>query len=131
MTKARTRLLLCAVLAAGALSAVAPSSASAVYESYYNCVLKPSGQWCDGQANGSYDGIHSYDSNYVWYPGEWDGSVLACQRVRNPSTGFVLGNGCGYNFIAAYYGTVTCVCYEAEAKQVSGGPHSINGYATA
>jgi hypothetical protein len=129
VTKARSALL--AALVVGALSALAPSSASA-YVGTYNCVLKPVGQWCDGRANGTYDGQHSWDYNEGWYPGAWDGTVTACERVWKPSTGGVLaGGGCSLNWTSTYYGNVVCVCYDAEVRQYSGGPHSINGYADA
>jgi hypothetical protein len=128
--RARARLALLAVVVVGAIGAVAPASATA-FVGYYNCVLKPSNQWCDGRANGTYDGLHSWDWNEGWYPGAWDGSVTACERVWRPSTGGILGSSCHVNYVDHYYGNVSCVCYEANVKQVSGGPHSINGYADA
>lgn len=127
---ARLGLALLIVVGACALSALAPASANA-FVSYYNCVLKPSNQWCDGRANGSFDGLHSWDYNYGWYPGTWDDSVYVCERVWRPSTGFVLGDSCSYNWTEHIYGNITCVCYEANVKQISGGPHSINGLADA
>jgi hypothetical protein len=131
MTNARARLALFALLVAVALSTLAPASAGA-FVSEYNCVLKPVGEWCDGRANGSYDGEHSWDYNQGWYPGAWDGTVTACQRVWKPSTGGVLsGSSCAANITSHYYGNVQCVCYDAEVRQYSGGPHSINGYADA
>ena len=111
-----------------AASAVDPSAANA-YESYYYCELKPSNEWCDGRANGSYDGLNSWDWHEAWYPGTWDGTVTACQRVHKPSDGTILGSSCKANYISNYYGVITCVCYEADAKQISGGPHSIWGHA--
>lgn len=129
--RAKARLALFAVLAVGVLGAVVPASASA-FAGYYNCVLKPSNQWCDGRANLSFDGLHSWDYNEGWYPGAWDGSVTACQRLYKLSTGTQLaGSSCGANYTNNYYGNQTCVCLEAEVKQISGGPHSINGYADA
>jgi hypothetical protein len=130
MTKARTRLALSAVLALGVIGALAPSSAGA-YTSLYNCISKPSNKWCDGRANGSYDGLHSYDYNHGWYNGPWDGSVWMCQHVWKPSTGWVLGGSCAYNWTSALYGNQTCVCFEAEVLQVSSGPKNINGHAEA
>jgi hypothetical protein len=126
----RARLALLGVIAAGmAAGAVVPSQASAAI-SYYNCVLKPSNQWCDGRANGSYDGQNSWDYNEGWYPGAWDNTVTACQRVWKPSSGGVLaGSSCAFNRTWHDYGNVQCACYDAEVKQISGGPHSINGYA--
>jgi hypothetical protein len=130
MTKARRRLaLLGVVLASVVAGAVVPSQASAVL-SYYNCVLKPVNQWCDGRANGSYDGQNSWDYNEGWYPGAWDNTVTACQRVWKPSSGGVLGGAsCAFNVTWNDYGDVQCTCYDAEVKQQSGGPHSINGRA--
>jgi len=124
------RAALLAALAAAVIAA-APSSASA-FDGYFNCVLKPSGQWCDGQANGTYDGLHSWDYTEGWYPGTWDNTVTACEHVIYTS-GAELGSGglCGLNWVSHYYGNITCVCLEAEARQYSGGPHSINGYADA
>jgi hypothetical protein len=120
---------LCTLLVVGGVSAVAAPPANA-FVSYYNCVLKPVGEWCDGRANGSYDGQHSWDFNQTWYPGPADGTVTACQRVWKPSTGGVLnGSSCAANVTWNSYGNVQCACYDAEGRQYSGGPHSINGYA--
>lgn len=129
--RARARLALFAVLVACALGGGAPTEATA-FVGYYSCLLKPVGQWCDGRANGTYDGLHSWDYNEGWYPGPWDNTVTACQRVWRPSTGGVLaGSSCGLNATATYYGNVQCVCYEANVRQYSGGPHSIFGEADA
>ena len=118
----------CAVaLATAALILAVPASASALI-SYYNCVDKPSGLWCDGRANGSFDGLNSWDYNEGWNPGS--GSFTVCQQVYRPATGNSLaGSSCHTNFTAYYYGDVTCVCYEAEVMQTSGSQKSINGYA--
>lgn len=129
MTYAKARFALLAVLALGAVGALVPAQASAVV-SYYDCVLKPVGDWCDGRANGSFDGLNSWDYNYGWYPGAWDGSVVICQQVYKPATGLPLAGGsCHENYADADYGNVQCVCYEAEVRQYSGGPHSVNGFA--
>ena len=128
--RAKARLALFAVLAVGVLGAVVPASASA-FAGYYNCVLKPSNQWCDGRANLSFDGLHSWDYNEGWYPGLWPSGITVCQRVYRPSTGGTLGSSCGSDATAVYYGNVTCICYEAHVKQISGGPHSVNGEADA
>jgi hypothetical protein len=126
--RAKARLALLAVVAAGAMGAVVPAPASA-FVSYYNCTLKPVGQWCDGRANGSYDGLNSWDYNQGSYPGA-SGVVTVCERVWRPATGGVLGTpSCHMDFVQQYYGSVSCVCYEANVLQYSGGPHSINGYA--
>jgi hypothetical protein len=123
----RLLLALCALL----LALLAAPSAQA-YDSYYYCELKPSGSWCDGQANGTYDGINSWDWQEAWYPGEWNNTVTACQRLYRPSDGYVAtGASCSLNRTYNAYGTVTCYCYEAEARQYSGGPHTIWGHAIA
>jgi hypothetical protein len=114
-----------------AMGAIRPQPADAL-DGYYNCTLKPAYAWCDGRANGTYDGVHSWDYNEGWYPGTWDGSVTACQHLIRPSDGSVLGgSSCNANYAWANYGTNTCVCYDAEVMQISGGPHSINGHAVA
>ncbi|NLT07006.1 MAG: hypothetical protein GXY03_11945 [Solirubrobacterales bacterium] len=119
--------IVAAGVAAIALALAVPSSASAAI-SYYNCVAKPSGQWCDGRANGSFDGLDSWDYNEGWNPG--GGSFNVCQQVYRPATGNSLaGSNCGTNFTSYYYGAVSCVCYEAEVKQTSGSAQNINGYA--
>ena len=129
MSKARIALL--ATLAACIIATAIPAQAGA-YAGYYNCVLKPSNQWCVGRANGSYDGVHSWDWNESWYPGTWDGTVTACQRLWNVNTSSQqAGSSCGANYTNNYYGPITGVCFDAEAKQISGGNHSINGYADA
>jgi hypothetical protein len=126
--KAKARLVLLATLAAGALGALVPSSASA-FVSYYNCTSKPPHQWCDGRANGSFDGLHSWDYNQAWSIG---GGVNVCQQVWKPSTGGVLaGSNCAWNAVAFYYGNVQCACYEAEVKHVGAFPQGINGFADA
>lgn len=129
MTHARARLALLALSAAGVLGVFVPAQASA-FTSYYNCVNKPSHQWCDGRANGSYDGQHSWDYNEAWNPG--GGSFTVCQGVYKPSTGNWLDYPtCFTNWISRYYGDVTCTCYDAEVQQQSGSPKSINGFADA
>ena len=127
--RAKARLALIAVLAVSAMGLVIPSQASALI-GWYSCSMKPSGQWCDGRANGTYDGLHSWDYNEAWYPGAWDNTVTACQRLFKPSTNQTLiGWSCSLNATATYYGNQTCVCLEANVLQYSGGPHSINGEA--
>jgi hypothetical protein len=128
MTNARARLALLCALACLVTGAAVPAQANAVV-SYYNCVMKPSNVWCDGRANGSFDAIDDYDYNEGWYPGAWDGSVTACQRLYDPPTGTTLGgSSCAANFSATDYGTITAN-WEANVKQISGGNHSINGAA--
>jgi len=129
MTNARARLALLGVLILSALGATAPARADATV-SYYYCVLKPSNLWCDGRANGSFDAVDDYDYNEGWYPGTWDGTVTACQRLYNVNNGSTAwGSSCDANFTSHYYGAVTCVCWEANVKQISGGNHSIHGAA--
>jgi hypothetical protein len=105
-----------------------PSVATAD-ESYYYCSLKPSNLWCDGRANGTFDGLNDWDFQEAWYPGAWDNTVTACQRIWRPSTGYVLGDSCGLNYTSEIYGDQWCTCFEANAKQISGGPHTIWGHA--
>lgn len=127
MSHARARLVLLALVVVGAVGMLAPTQASAL-SSNYNCVNKPSGQWCDGRANGTYDGQHSWDYNEGWNPG--GGSFTVCQGVYKPSTGgWLAGDSCGNNWTSHYYGNVTCACYDAEVRQLSGSPKSINGFA--
>jgi hypothetical protein len=123
-------------LAAGTASTLIVASVlsapAKAFESYYYCELKPVGQWCDGRANGSYDGINSWDFHEAWYPGTWDNTVNVCQRLYRPSDGSTrAGDSCNLNYVSVVYGTVTCYCYEAEARQYSGGPHSVWGHAIA
>lgn len=125
----KARLALLTVFAACVLGALAPAQATA-FESWYNCTLKPVGQWCDGRANGSFDGLHSWDWNEAWYPGP-AGVVEICEHVWKPSTGGILGSSCNDDWSGHYYGNVQCACYEAEGQQWSGGPHSIEAYADA
>jgi len=123
---ARAALLLVVLL--GTSRALAPAEAQA-FDSYYYCSLKPSNQWCDGRANGTYDGLNSWDWQEGWYPGTWDNTVTACQHVWKPADGSELGSSCAYNYTSHIFGNITCSCYEAEVKQISGGPHTIYGHA--
>jgi hypothetical protein len=129
MTHARARLAVLALCAVGAVGIVAPTQASA-FVSYYNCVNKPSLEWCDGRANGSYDGQHSWDYNSAANPG--GGSFYVCQGVYHPSSGtWLTGHACGIDWTAHIYGNVQCACYDAEVAQTSGSNQSINGFADA
>jgi len=129
MTHARARIALLAVTIAGAVGIVVPATAGA-YVGYYNCVNKPSLQWCDGRANGSYDGQHSWNYNQGWNPGA--GSFVVCQGVYKPASGnWLAGISCATNLTSNYYGNVQCICYDAEVQQQSGSPKSINGFADA
>ena len=129
MTLARMRRALLILAAAVALGIASPSSANA-FVSYYNCVNKPHNQWCDGRANGSFDGLHSWDYNQASNPG--GGTVWVCQRVWKPASGNPLGpTTCDWNYAPWYYGNVQCACYEANVLQQSGGPASVNGFADA
>jgi hypothetical protein len=127
MKHARARLATLALAAVCVAGVAAPSQASAAY-SYFNCISKPSGQWCDGRANGSYDGENSWDYVEGWFA--LGGNAQICQRVYKPSTGnWLVGDSCSAGFVAQDYGDVQCVCYDAEVRQNSGGALSINGYA--
>ena len=129
MTRLKVRSALAALIAIAVVGVVAPAQADA-FVSYYNCVNKASGAWCDGRANGSYDGQHSWDYNQASNPG--GGSITVCQRVYHPSTGtWLSGDGCGTNWASNIYGNVQCVCYDAEVRQLSGAAASVNGFADA
>lgn len=128
MTHFRVRAVLAASVAVAVIGIAIPAQAGA-FVSYYDCVNKPNGQWCDGRANGSYDGQHSWDYNQGWNPG--GGSIMVCQRVYHPSSGVALvGEGCNWNWTSNIYGNVQCVCYDAEVRQLSG-TYSVNGFADA
>jgi hypothetical protein len=122
------RLAVALVLALAAVGSGAPSASA--LESYYYCSLKPVGSWCDGKANGTYDGLNGWDYTEAWYPGDWDNTVTACEHVINPSNGTEIGGGgnCDLNWTSHYYGAISG-SYEAEVRQYSGGPHTIYGYA--
>ena len=126
MTHARARLALLALVACTAVGILVPTQASAL-SSYYNCVNKPSHQWCDGRANGSFDGLHSWDYNEAWNPG--GGSFRVCEGLYWPATGTFIGSLCGGNYVGHYYGTQTCACLEANIHHQAGTSKSINGYA--
>jgi len=127
MRQARARLAVLALGLVCAIGAVAPAQADAAI-SYFNCVSKPSGQWCDGRANGSYDGQNSWDYVDAWNPG--GGSFEVCQRVFKPSSGnWLTGSSCGPDYASHYYGDVQCTCYDAEVRQNSGSPQNVNGFA--
>lgn len=126
------RLVLAAVTVACVVAALAPAQADATYLSFYNCVSKPVGLWCDGRANGSFDGLHSWDSNIGYFDGSWDNSVIMCQHVWRPATGAELsGASCAYNWTSTVYGDITCACFEAEVRQYSDGNRNISGEADA
>jgi hypothetical protein len=124
---ARVRLALLALLVLGC-GAIAPSQASA-FMSFYDCVNKPGNQWCDGRANGSYDGENSWDYNEAWN-NTGGGLFEVCQRVYKPSTGvYLVGASCGDNSTGNLYGDVQCVCYDAEIRHTDTTPRSIAGFA--
>lgn len=132
MTHARARLALLCALAICAAGAIAPTQASAAWIGYYNCDAKPVGLWCDGRANGTYDGLHSWDTNKGWFAGTWDDSVIVCEHLWRPATGYELpGAACAYNWVASVYGDIKCICLEAEVRQYSTGPRDIWGEADA
>ncbi len=127
MTHARARLALLALVAYIAVGVLVPAQASALV-SYYNCVNKPPQQWCDGRANGSYDGRHSWDYNEAWNPGA--GSFAVCEGMYWPATGtFLLTPICNSNFVGRYYGVQTCACLEAKVYHQAGTSKSVNGFA--
>jgi hypothetical protein len=129
MRHARVRVAVLALIVVGAVGIVVPTQASAL-SSYYNCVNKPNLEWCDGRANGTYDGQHSWDYNEGWHPG--GGSFYVCQGIYKPSTGGWLdGHSCGLDGVSHYYGNVMCACYDAKVAQTSGSAQSINGFADA
>lgn len=128
MRHARARLALLALACCMAVGVLVPAQASALI-SYYNCVNKPASQWCDGRANGSFDGLHSWDYNEAYNPG--GGSFVVCERLYKPSTDTWLGvsPACSGNFVGRYYGNQTCACLEANIYHQAIGPKSINGFA--
>lgn len=138
MTRARdrfrlpARLALAAVTAVAATAALAPAQAGAQYISFYNCTSKPVGLWCDGRANSSFDGIHSWDSNIAYFDGSWDSTVIMCEHLWRPATSTErAGATCAYNWTSNVYGDVACICYEAEVRQYSSGNRNISGEADA
>lgn len=113
MTSGRARVALCAALVACAAGAVAPSQASALF-SNYSCAAKAPAQWCDGRANGSFDGLHSWNYNRGYLASGW---TTLCEHIWQPANGFEYPNGCAIgNSVSHYYGDVGCACYEAEVK---------------
>jgi hypothetical protein len=127
MTHARARLALLALVACTAVGVLVPAQANAL-ASYYNCVNKPAYQWCDGRANGSFDGLHSWDYNEAWNPG--GGSFAVCEGLYWPATGTWIGiPSCGTNWVGRYYGNQTCACLEANIHHQAGSSKTINGYA--
>lgn len=128
MTHARARLALLALLACTALGVLVPSQASALL-SYYNCVNKPAYQWCDGRANGSFDGLHSWDYNQAYNPGS--GTFVVCEQLYKPSTDTWLGGSpaCSDNYVGRYYGVQTCACLEANVYHRASSSKSISGFA--
>jgi len=126
MAHVRVRLVLLALVVVGAAGTFVPAPANA-FVSYYSCYDKPPYQWCDGRANGTYDGLHSWDYNQAWAAG-----INVCQAVYKPSTGNVLdGHGCAMEWTTNDYGSVQCVCYEAQIAQTSPYSRTINGFADA
>jgi hypothetical protein len=129
MTHARAWRSLLALIFVAAVAALVPSAATATFPgySYYHCIAKPTNQWCDGQATGTYTGRHSWDYNQAS-----GGAFTVCQRVYNPSTAYELPWAtCGGSFTSRNYGNNTCACYDAEIKQTSGSPQNIYGFADA
>src|ERR1700754_2375216 len=128
MRDVRMRFTVFASVLVGAVAIALPAQAGA-FVSYYNCVNKPHDQWCDGRANGSFDGLHSWDWNEGWTP---DGAIGVCVGSYRPGNGTWLASACdANNWIGRIYGNVTCACYEAQVKQQTGGARSVNGFAHA
>ena len=127
MTQARVRLVLIALAALSLAGVAVPAQAGANF-TFFSCTDQASGSWCDGRANGSYDGEDSWD-----YVEGWDvsvNSVEVCQRVYKPSTGnWIVGTSCDDDWVNHYYGNVVCVCYDAQVRQLNGSPYTINGFA--
>jgi hypothetical protein len=129
MTHGRARLAVLALFAMCAVAVVVPAQANA-FVSYYSCFNKPNLEWCDGRANGTYDGQHSWDYNSA--SNQTGGSFYVCQGVYKPSSGnWLAGHGCGLDWTSHIYGDVQCTCYDAEIAQASGTSQSINGFADA
>lgn len=128
MTHARARAVLLAVVAAAVMGIAVPAQADAAV-SYFSCVNKPSDLWCDGRANGTYDGQDDWNVVEGWHM-DYGQNYGVCQRLYKPSTGGVLsGDGCAVDFVHHYYGQVQCACYDAEIAQTSGGQRTIYGFA--
>jgi hypothetical protein len=128
MKKGRARAMLCAALGLCLLGVVLPSGATALI-SNYNCPSKPNSQWCDGRANGSFDGLHSWNYNRGNFNN--GGVTQICVHIWKPSTGGELGAECAFNdHVWQFEGNVQCACYEAEVIHFNfGGPLNLFGYA--
>lgn len=123
--QAWARLTLLALVIFG-FGALVPSQAGATL-SFYDCTVAHD-TWCDGRANGSYDGENSWDYNEA--ANNTGVPFVVCQRVYKPSTGVWLdGNSCDANWSGNDYGNILCVCYDAQIKQQSGTSRWIIGFA--
>jgi hypothetical protein len=129
MTHASVRSLLLSVVIAVAWMAMAgPASATVI--SYYDCVNKPEWVWCDGRANSSFDGLHSWDYNKASDPAQ--AGVIVCQGLYKPSTDtWVDGHSCAQNNAMFPYPLQSCACLEANILQQGPGPRSVVGFAHA
>lgn len=127
MKHAWARRALVALAAVSFAGIFAPAQASALV-SYYNCVNKPVLEWCDGRANGSFDGLHSWDYNQASNPG--GSSLIVCQGVYKPSTGiWLVEETCFWDYISRDYGNQSCACLEANVRHKGPGSRSVNGFA--
>lgn len=126
MARLRVTLALLTFAVVAVVGAAAPARSDALV-SYYSCTNKPSGVWCDGRANGSFDGLHSWDYNQGYAPG----ATSTCQGLYKPSTGiWLVGTSCTPGNLASnYYNPQSCACLEANIAQNSSGNLTINGFA--
>jgi hypothetical protein len=126
MGRVRVSLALLAFAVVVVVGAAAPARSDALV-SYYSCSNKPPGSWCDGRANGTFDGLHSWDYNQGYAPG----APSACQGLYKPSTGIWLtGSGCEPDDLATnYYNPQSCACLEANIAHYAAGNMTITGFA--
>lgn len=125
MARVRVSLALLTFAVVAVVGAAAPARSDALV-SYYSCSNKPPGDWCDGRANGTFDGLHSWDYNQGYAPG-----TTACQGLYKPSTGsWLVGTACDPDGLATnYYNPQSCACLEANIAHHAAGNMTINGFA--
>jgi hypothetical protein len=127
MTRARAWRALLALIIVSAVGITVPTQASALV-SFFSCSNKPNLEWCDGKANGTYDGQHSWDYIQGWHAA--GGSFFVCQGIYRPATGgWLPGHSCDVDVVIFNYGNITCACYEAKVAQTSGSAQTLYGYA--
>lgn len=125
----KLRILGIVIGVAAVFTVVVPASAQAThYDMWYCGTLKGSGNWC-GQP--PYTGGHSWDANTAIYSGS--PPIWVCQRVWHPGGQYALpGSSCDSDGgVSHYYGNIVCACYEAHVAQISGGNHTVWGFAEA